>query len=62
MGQLLEIARRRSRSALHRCLQRHGISGQSGMKVPRRYGKFEETALGFVRIGRVTKFTHVAYL
>ena len=50
MGQLLETAPRRSRSALHRCLQRHGISRQPATQVPRRHGKFEETTLGFVHI------------
>ena len=50
MGQLLETAPRLSRSALHRCLQRHGISRQPATQVPRRHGKFEETTLGFVPI------------
>ena len=50
MGQLLETAPKLSRSALHRCLQRHGISRQPAMQVPRRRGKFEETTLGFVHI------------
>ncbi|WP_304351145.1 hypothetical protein [Comamonas testosteroni] len=52
MGQLLETAPRLSRSALHRCLQRHGICRQPAMQVPRRLGKFEETTLGFVHIDR----------
>ena len=50
MGQLLETAPKLSRSALHRCLQRHGISRQPAMHLPRRHGKFEETTLGFVHI------------
>jgi transposase len=50
MGQLLEMAPKLSRSALHRCLQRHGISRQPAMQAPRRRGKFEETTLGFVHI------------
>jgi len=50
MGQLLETAPWLSRSALHRCLQRHGISRQPATQVPRRRGKFEETTLGFVHI------------
>src|SRR5256885_7431950 len=41
---------RSSRSALHRCLQRHGISRQPVTHLPRRHGKFEETTLGFVHI------------
>ncbi|MEK7419537.1 MAG: integrase, partial [Pseudomonadota bacterium] len=48
MGQLLETAPKLSRSALHRCLQRHGISRQPATHLPRRHGKFEETTLGFV--------------
>jgi len=50
MGHLLETAPKLSRSALHRCLQRHGISRQPTTHVPRRHGKFEETTLGFVHI------------
>jgi len=50
MGQLLETAPKLSRSALHRCLQRHGISRQPATHLPRRHGKFEETTLGFVHI------------
>ena len=50
MGQLLETAPKLSRSALHRCLQRHGISRQPVTHLPRRHGKFEETTLGFVHI------------
>ncbi|WP_407713740.1 hypothetical protein ACJJWD_17805 [Comamonas testosteroni] len=50
MGQLLETAPKLSRSDLHRCLQRRGISRQPATLVPRRHGKFEETTLGFVHI------------
>lgn len=50
MGQLLEMAPELSRSALHRCLQRHGISRQPATQMPRKHGKFEETTLGFVHI------------
>lgn len=50
MEQLLETAPKLSRSALHRCLQRHGISRQLATHLPRRHGKFEETTLGFVHI------------
>jgi len=50
MGQLLETASKLSRSALHRCLQRHGISRRPTTHVPRSHGKFEETTLGFVHI------------
>jgi hypothetical protein len=50
IGPLLKTARRLSRSAWHRCLQRHGISRQPATQVPRRHGKFEETTLGFVHI------------
>ena len=50
MGHLLETAPKLSRSALHRCLQRHGISRQPATHLPRRHGKFEETTLGFVHI------------
>ena len=50
MGHLLETSPKLSRSALHRCLQRHGISRQPTTHVPRRRGKFEETTLGFVHI------------
>lgn len=52
MGQLLETAPKLSRSALHRCLQRHGLSRQPATHLPRRHGKFEETTLGFVHIDR----------
>lgn len=40
MRQLLEIAPKLSRSALHRCLQRHGISRQPATQVLRKHGKF----------------------
>lgn len=50
MGQLLESAPKLSRSALHRCLKRHGINRQPSMKSPRKHGKFEETTRGFVHI------------
>lgn len=49
-GKLLETAPKLSRSALHRCLQRHGISRQPATHLPRRHRKFEETTLGFVHI------------
>ncbi|CAB5680346.1 Uncharacterised protein [Comamonas aquatica] len=50
MRRLLETAPKLSRSSLHRCLQRHGISRQPATQVPRRHGKFEEPTLGFVHI------------
>jgi transposase len=39
MGQSLETAPKLSHSALHRCLQRHGISRQPATYLPRRHGK-----------------------
>lgn len=53
MGRLLEAAPKLSRSALHRWLQRYGISRQPATHVPRRHGKFEETTLGVVHIDSV---------
>jgi hypothetical protein len=50
MRQFLEIAPKLSRSALHRCLQWHGISRQPAMPMLRRRGKFEETTLGSAHI------------
>ena len=51
MGQLLETAPRRSRSALHRCLQRHGISrlpDVDGDKPKRQ--RFKRYPIGFFHI------------
>lgn len=42
-GSSWETAPKLSRSALHRCLRRHGISRQPTTHVSRRRGKFEET-------------------
>ena len=40
-----------SRSAIHRCLKRYGISGrQENDKVKRSYGEFEETTCGFIHM------------
>jgi hypothetical protein len=40
-----------SRSSLHRCLQRHGISTRPSLERPARVrGRFAETPLGFVHI------------
>lgn len=50
MGHLLGQAPKLSRSALHRCLQRHGISRFPTMQNRPKRGKFEDTAFGFVHI------------
>jgi hypothetical protein len=51
LGCLRETIPRLTRSALHRCLQRHGISRlpTAGAKPPRR-GRFAETTIGFVHV------------
>lgn len=51
LGRLRATVPQLSRSALHRCLQRHGISRlpQSGENASKR-GRFTETAIGYVHI------------
>ncbi|GLS17841.1 hypothetical protein GCM10007874_08560 [Labrys miyagiensis] len=51
MGCLEDIIPKLTRSSLHRCLERHGISRlpQSEEKASKR-GKFAETAIGYVHI------------
>ncbi|RQH08319.1 IS481 family transposase [Paraburkholderia dinghuensis] len=50
MGHLLEQAPTLSRSALYRCLQRHGISRLPTTQNRPTRGKFEDTPIGFVHI------------
>ena len=50
VGHLLETAPKLNRSALHRCLQRHGFSQQPTTHLLRRHGKLEKTTLGFVHL------------